>query len=171
MNGFYFILFYFILRAVMGRCAAARANGRASLRQGQALETGSYGGAETGTTDACLSKWLSSLLWPLQTFPGWLAGRPVLEQWRVSSTSKAATQRPSSSSSRWSSKATNKQSSILLAVQRGNALSSMELGPSPRVANSDALASRHGHDTTRGPPPSVLQSSSSVSTSHHGNST
>lgn len=117
MNGF-----YFILRAVMGRCAAARANGRASLRQ--ALETGSYGGAETGTTDACLSKWLSSLLWPLQTFPGWLAGRPVLEQWRVSSTSKAATQRPSSSSSRWSSKATNKQSSILLAVQRGNALSS-----------------------------------------------
>jgi hypothetical protein len=112
VNGFYFILFYFILRAVMGRCAAARANGRASLRQGQALETGSYGGAETGTTDACLSKWLSSLLWPLQTFPGWLAGRPVLEQWRVSSTSKAATQRPSSSSSRWSSKATNKQSSI-----------------------------------------------------------
>lgn len=123
-------------------------------------ETGSYGGAETGTTDACLSKWLSPLLWPLQTFPGWLAGRPA-------GTGAMASQRQQRNGRpllRFVG-APRQQTSRARFVGRATGQCVVYYGAWPIAASGQLRrVGICGMVTTRGPPPFVLQSS----TSHHG---
>jgi hypothetical protein len=120
-------------------------------------ETGSYGGAETGTTDACLSKWLSPLLWPLQTFPDWLAGRPA-------GTGAMASQRQQRNGRPLlrfvgAPRQQNKQSSICWPCN--GAMRCLLWSLAHRRQWPTQTRWHRGMVTTRGPPPSVLQSSTS----------